>query len=596
MIKLKIFTPLDDYTSYHFDDENKFFLNMKGIRESDNPDENILKYTKKDLEKYYSSDRNFNKLLIIKKNKAIRYIIINEKLNIIFIPITNKFKNIINYTCSDLFHLEKIKLHGFFRNKINEKEYIRSGTTNEYMHEIIFGKKADKGNVIDHVYSNTMDNRSKFLREITIRDGVFTGIKWRKDRNKWSSSIVYQNKQYNLGCFKDKIEAVRVRDMYSVYFYRGIQAINRLNGKKLLTDEEIENILQNGIPEKYQIKDKEKEYPLNIKKMNNSYYFYLTVTEYFKTEEEGNDYLNNLKENFDIPNLNKAEISFKNEKYYSNIYFTKKYKTLEEALNNLEKLKSYFENYKLNQKKDLERNIDKYRNKNGIAVIKAYNKSKDIFVDIEVDDEDWLNFIHYNWYLCSYGYPRNTKLNSLHIAIFKNKYKEIYEAKKDDETIDHIDQNKLNAKKSNLRLVNKSIQNQNKKYIKEVSFIDYRGVIISNGNFYAQYTDKYNKLKFGPYEYLEDAAEKYNQIIIEKDPFGNLNIISNNKTSCKDLFHKDNINIEKIQNIKTILEIKEIFRNNLDWKKKANVSVRNIRSVDLEKYKRKILDLMNMNI
>jgi len=49
MLKL----PLDEYTNYHFDHEDRLVLNMKGIRESKNSDENILEYTKEDLERYF---------------------------------------------------------------------------------------------------------------------------------------------------------------------------------------------------------------------------------------------------------------------------------------------------------------------------------------------------------------------------------------------------------------------------------------------------------------------------------------------------------------------------------------------------------------
>lgn len=76
---------------------------------------------------------------------------------------------------------------------------------------------------IDHINHNRSDNRLVNIREVTSAgnnknlglrkdnsSGV-TGVRWRKQRNKWVAHIVVSKKQISLGHFDNKNEAICAR-------------------------------------------------------------------------------------------------------------------------------------------------------------------------------------------------------------------------------------------------------------------------------------------------------------------------------------------------------------------------------------------------
>lgn len=95
------------------------------------------------------------------------------------------------------------------------------------------------------------------------------------------------------------------------------------------------------------------------------------------------------------------------------------------------------------------------RNEKGIAVIKAYNDGK--LVDVKVDDNDYIKYNLVSWNISKDGYVRCTK-GLLHRLIMNAKPGSF---------VDHIDRDKTNNMKSNLRELDRNdsthIHNQNKK-------------------------------------------------------------------------------------------------------------------------------------
>lgn len=99
-----------------------------------------------------------------------------------------------------------------------------------YMHRLIVG--ASKGQIVDHINRNSLDNRRTNLRLVTQSGNIFNtgmwkhntsgfrGVTWNKRDKKWQAQIKKMQKNHILGKF-DKIEdAVRARlNAETTYFH-----------------------------------------------------------------------------------------------------------------------------------------------------------------------------------------------------------------------------------------------------------------------------------------------------------------------------------------------------------------------------------------
>lgn len=273
----------------------------------------------------------------------------------------------------------------------------------------------------------------------------------------------------------------------------------------------------------------------------------------------------------------------------------KSYDTLEETIDSLEELKSYIQKIQDKVQDFLLDNIDKHRNDNNIAVILAYNGSTSSYVEIELDDEDWLEFIQHSWNLDMGGYPSTSKLkfSTLHLNVFYKHFSEIYEGKDYNETVDHKDRNKLNVRKNNLRLATPIQQSQNQISNSRNQAPHYTGVSFSRGKFYARcnWGEKHKKSK--GFIYIEDAAREYNRIILEFDENARTNIVPDTKTTIENIYCKENIDEEFVQNMKNINELREIIRIHKDWRKDMGIKrVDDIRIKNLNSYKTSLINII----
>ena len=188
----------------------------------------------------------------------------------------------------------------------------------------------------------------------------------------------------------------------------------------------------------------------------------------------------------------------------------------------LEEAKKYLENYKNEIKIKKEENLINEsikRNTKGECIIELFNRKKEKVGETIVDEECYYNLIQYKWCLQQQGYvigKVKDKLLLLHRYILN------YDGK---DYIDHINNNPLDNRKNNLRIVTPSQNNMNKISNKN-STSKYIGVSWSNKENKWQSNIKVDgkQMNLGRFK-CEIEAAKARDIATKKfyGEFGNLN-------------------------------------------------------------------------
>lgn len=107
-----------------------------------------------------------------------------------------------------------------------------------YLHRLIcnFPKKK----AIDHVDGNKLNNTRANLRICDNKDNVksrnsinknkkssqYKGVYFHKKNKNWYSKIMYENKQYHLGCFTEEIEAAKCYDLSAKKYFKEFANLN----------------------------------------------------------------------------------------------------------------------------------------------------------------------------------------------------------------------------------------------------------------------------------------------------------------------------------------------------------------------------------
>lgn len=136
-------------------------------------------------------------------------------------------------------------------HKIRNRYYVERSTWNPktkkkgkvVMHRLIL--QAKKGQIIDHINGDSLDNRKCNLRFVTHRQNMqnrhdqreskFPGVSLNKQMNKWIAHISIDKKRKHLGLFDSELEAFKAYK--NAVHELGENLVCELNGQKL--DEKI---------------------------------------------------------------------------------------------------------------------------------------------------------------------------------------------------------------------------------------------------------------------------------------------------------------------------------------------------------------------
>lgn len=483
-----------------------------------------------------------------------RSLIIDAGKQVIFIPLFNKYRTNVGHGIIDYDDYDKVKDITWHKCIDSDgKEYVggRINKKRVKLHDVINGQPPP-GYVNDHRYSNGLDNRKSMLTLRTFGENAqnriketgkytsdYTGV-YSKKNGSYSAKIAYQGKSIFIGTYKTEIEAAKAYDIYAIFYYGKDGKTNNT-----LSENEINNILANGIPIEYQKIKKERELPKNI-----------VMTKFGK-------YNCKVQKNGEI--IHECGID-----------------TLEEAIEirdniirNLEKKHNSMIKLKIPKKSP-----------DGNNIIFLKNKKGKIVAETIVDKNLWLDLIQYSWYLSSHeyvmGYPPERHV-SIQIYLYEKYIGEIPKGY----TVDHADCNPLNNILSNLRFADGSLQAHNQKN-REKSITGYKGVSISGDKFITQFLGiKYR------FEYLEDAARKYNELAREKygDNACQNKISENTKTTVYDFFPKE-ITEEYIKNIKSLTEFYLLLKAK-KWEGAKGYFKLTLKIEDLEQHKKEAIELLN---
>lgn len=135
--------------------------------------------------------------------------------------------------------LSKFKWYGSKRNDGNIIP-ARKNKTLVFMHRQIIGAK--KGEIVDHIDRNTLNNQISNLRIVTTfqsscntksrknSTSKFKGVSWNKRRNRWRVVIMKNQKQIYVGTFTDEVEAAKSYDVAAKNIF-GEYAVLNFNGE-----------------------------------------------------------------------------------------------------------------------------------------------------------------------------------------------------------------------------------------------------------------------------------------------------------------------------------------------------------------------------
>lgn len=120
----------------------------------------------------------------------------------------------------DFINVSKYKWFFHSKGYACRNERVGKKKNNCFMHRFILGAK--NGEQVDHINRNKLDNRKVNLRICSNSQNQMNsklrkdntsrckGVSWHKIHKKWQSKIFFNGKDYWLGYFHDKKDAIKI--------------------------------------------------------------------------------------------------------------------------------------------------------------------------------------------------------------------------------------------------------------------------------------------------------------------------------------------------------------------------------------------------
>jgi len=413
------------------------------------------------------------------------------------LEIKDKNNSIIQISDEDFEMVSQHKWH------VNKDGYVKGQANGKkvFLHRFILS--AQSGQVVDHSNGDKLDNRRENLKITTYqknsenrkiskskKSSQFRGVYYHKNSEKYVVYCMHDGINNRIGCFNTEIEAAESRDIYVVQ--------NNLSHIQLNFPEKKDEYLQKDIVAKKQ--KTSKYYGVYKRNSNNKYCASICINDKNIYLLESQDEIECAKayDKYIVDhNILSKKLNFPND--HSNYDPNSVIKTLFEKIN---------------------------------------NKTIRLLISDEmvtIDKEDYDKIKYYKWYIDSHsGYvfsEINGKTTRLHRYIMNVTETKIY--------IDHIDNNKLNNSKTNLRISDAQKNAQNKSKMSNTTS-KYTGVNLDKGrNKWVSKVIKNNKPIFTAYDFDEiNCARKRDLFILKnlKDDHYKLNF----KWSPKEVIEWEN--------------------------------------------------------
>jgi hypothetical protein len=378
-------------------------------------------------------------------------------------------------------HYEQLKnasLHwttsGYVSIYLKENEGIKKVSLHRYIINVLEGVEILKTHVVHHKNAVRYDNDINNLEVVTYSQNQaaiervkskkttnFKGIRFNDSKQKWVSNIQHQRQVYYLGAFDNEMDAAIVYDMAFYAIYNSKSGSNNLLEDKKL--QEINDNREKYIP--YRKRDK-RTLPKYVTQSSATKFRVCIrpdkVNMVFGTLEEANNYI--IKYNQEKEHIKKAAL--------------------------------------LSQQ--IVRNVD------GVPIIQLNINDEPCYA--LVDEDNYYKLLEYKWSLGDNGYAvTKDRHTTMHRMIMKCQ-------DHDGNVIDHINNNKLDNRKLNLRFTTPSFNGRNKNKRSDCTS-KYIGVTWKKDKEkWCAYINIQGKQKFlGYYEDEEEAAEAYKKELLKQE-------------------------------------------------------------------------------
>jgi hypothetical protein len=359
------------------------------------------------------------------------------------IPLKNKNGIIVEYGIVDEINFDKVSRHKWHRNS---KGYVTSAIVGLMHRFLMNAKKGDP--MIDHKNNNRLDNRIINLR-VATRPQNSQNREKKKNCTSIYIGVCFKHKKWTgsinkISCTFDlEINAAYWYDQMALKIYGPDAKINKV----LCPENYVEPVLQKKISKL--------GLPRNISNRGGTF-----------------------------------QVIISNNKI---VHYVGTIQTVEEAIQIRDKMLEEFKQLKIKE----ENAKEIIRNKNGLAIVKATGD-----IEVIIDDDMYHDLAKRSLYPSGDGY---ISLNINGKSTLIHRY--IMNAKEEDPMIDHIDNNKLDNRRCNLRPSNDSLNSHNRKKLENTSS-KYIGVSYDNETKkFRAYIKKDRKMYYiGRYKTQEEAA------------------------------------------------------------------------------------------